>query len=578
MVISTATWLFGAILSSTWAARPEVEHAILQQLSAAEMLRSMAVIGSSDIEDLSTQGEKKACTGRIPMVGRRLCLTIAAQFNYDAIARKASDAIFGNRTQDSTTFIHQQETSTIDSMNALGAATQMLPDLLVELAWMGCPKCEGFKACFTDNPATCQEGSDGIRYMWSSLMVLSLKSLVGGSCWTLTDLVLVPALAATGPMAAAGYLATYMQAAGKMLPWVLSKAGAFAGKKILADTLGKYCLYLANHKKTEPEYTEDVTCIDHLYSFKAPALLGLVSKASFTCPGRSLICWPVKGVGGDGSFVMAAAAADSAAEEEEVTKSLTEAESLMPLDLLKHNEMCAAQGERECSACKQVMQMIGWRINKFANNVAAMKDLGELTGKMLIHQNKGGACVHLKDKEQIKSCDLDYSLCIVDDPTAKECSAKTSMNPDGEIFCTALCQTSCTESNRMGYSSFCYVAADMLGLSCKNGETLETVQAGRLYSWVNCDPTYAMENSGRKMIAAWNPTAAKTAAVGMPDSTGTKQQKIEVARELLDKLSQDTSAKKSLAEIAQLHLSQLMADNKSFQDARNSFCVDAGCC
>eukprot|EP00931_Biecheleriopsis_adriatica_P074460 TRINITY_DN48511_c0_g1_i1.p1 TRINITY_DN48511_c0_g1~~TRINITY_DN48511_c0_g1_i1.p1 ORF type:complete len:378 (-),score=69.94 TRINITY_DN48511_c0_g1_i1:39-1004(-) len=314
-------------------------------------------------------------------------------------------------------------------------------------------------------------------------------------------------------------------------------------------------------------------------------------------------------------------ASQEASSSEEPTQDQIEAVSTAELDTLGRADsrrICtsdkgkerdkALKRERTCLACKRVMHSVGWRMELFAKELGAIKSsadnsdskesgiveqlsLDELSSRLVIHRNNNNECVHITDKQEKDSCHLDYSMCAVDDPTAERCSATSSVQ-NGKLFCTSLCTTPCTASDRvrfatlrsaLGSQPYCFVDSEMQGQDCYNGDTLDTVQAGKMFYWVNCEPQRAGER-----IASWNPTMAKTADAGMRRQTssatpGNEKEESnlnrQAAREILESLSTELATPKmKRLDAAQLRLSRLMAEKDKFEEARDAFCVEAECC
>ncbi|CAE7549341.1 DEGP9, partial [Symbiodinium natans] len=200
---------------------------LIQSMWGASETTEMEVISSSGVE-------KVLCTQRLPYFRNRLCLQLKS---HSAALEGAISAIRGSSGPRNGTSMHRDKAVLT---RALKNPLLALPDLTIDLAWMGCSTCvPEMRVCSADQICR-KDPKDSLSYPWIRIFPLSLESLVAGTCYGVADL-LVSSTAAAAFAPLLGFLAPYL--AGLM--------GTLTARVFDDLLMGRYCIYLSTHLAQE---------------------------------------------------------------------------------------------------------------------------------------------------------------------------------------------------------------------------------------------------------------------------------------------------------------------------------------
>lgn len=521
----------------------------------ASSLEMRSSSGEEEMEELSNTGLSKVlCTRRLPYFRNRLCVEVKTH------------------TQDLVDFFTQSNSSDGESSLPNGLK---VPDLTLDLAWMGCSTCTPeLRVCSPGQPCR-QDPKSSLRFPWIRIMPISLKSLIAGQCLSLSAMLVAPTVSAA-LLPFLGALAPYL---GGVMGW--------ASSRILDELLlGRYCLYLTTHVAGEviagTTLTQDSMCIDHLYTLHIPGIFGLVKARKVNNPESSLVCWPTaeaEALAAEGLLNSMEAMESDENEDEDDSLELPQ----IPHEALLRKDQVCREGANAnvCVACTAVAQAVSWRMSELRTAVNekglsnSEDELGVVENKMLIHANTKEQCHGDADPK----CLDDYSLCVLKpgQEEATACDATTVYHPEQEVpFCSFLCESTCGAS--MLAKAYCLVGEEHAGKTCrlerKAPEDFDHVRPSQFGGhWVHCDlgpqAKYTVQWQHRllkivEMRQVGNTTAVERAATG--------RQVMQLMAEPAPSAPEVTMLDAMLLRLAKL------VGQETFQDASTSVCQEAACC
>lgn len=535
--------------------RPSHEVAISSFFDTSE--------GQGELEETSSTGlSKVVCTGRLPVFGNRLCLEVKTH------------------TDDLVNFITAENSS--DAMDAMANPIRTLPDLTMDFAWMGCSTSPpAMRVCSPGQ--TCRKDPDGpLSFPWRRVVILSLKSLVAGKCFSLTQLLMTPAVSIL-------LMPLLKEYAGAMAPYLGGMLGYTYSRLLDELLLGRYCIYLTTHVAGEvisgKTLTQDMRCIDHLYKIHIPGLFGLIPSKELSNPESSLVCWPTAEALSKEDLVKSMEAMTEVDEdEEEEEQEDLKIPTIPSPELLSTDKVCRSGAtDTFCTACETVSQAATWRMQRLREVAQAAglqnagDELGAVESRMLIHANSFEQCRGDDDPK----CLDDYSLCVLKPglEDAKECNGQTAYWPEKEKdVCSNWCTSSCGAST-FHSQAYCTVSEEHLGRECRVNRAMpyrfDVVKKGKLGgAWVHCGkgPT-AMYN------IHWQHRLLKIVAMRKLEGT-TVEDREHAARQVMQIFAEPTvtATNVTMLDVMVLRLSQLVGTAKNFKEASAAVCREAACC
>ena len=534
--------------------RPEAE-------AAAEAVDAASLVESFTGEEVFTEGVSKVlCTRRLPYFRNRLCMEVKTH------------------TDDLINFISGTDD---DAEDGLGASSNpiALPDVTLDLAWMGCSTCTpAMRVCSAGQ--TCRKDpKSSLSFPWSRVMALSIKSLVAGHCISLSQLLVIPAVSSA-------FLPFLEQYTGALAPYLGSVIGYASARLMDELLLGRYCIYLTTHVAGEvisgKTLTQDMRCIDHLYTIHIPGLFGLLKSREVSNPESSLVCWPTAEAMTAAGKVLDSMEAIESDEDEEDADDLEVPELPSPA-LLAKEKVCRAGsnlGMLGCNACQTVAQAATWRMKRLRDAAQtrlmdAEDELKAVESKMLIHPNTKEQCRGDDDPK----CLDDYSLCVLKPGLeATTCEANNVYWPEKEKqVCSNWCTSTCGNSF-YGKHPYCYVSEEHVGQSCRINRaaplrfgTVKKDQFGR--AWVHCGMgPVAMYNIN------WQHRLLKIVAMRKAENASVEDRE-HAGRQVMQILAEPTLslANVTMMDTMVLRLAQLVGE-VSFKSASDSVCHEAACC
>eukprot|EP00439_Symbiodinium_sp_Y106_P055237 s1200_g7.t1 len=291
--------------------------------------------GTSEMEVLSSSSmEKVLCTRRLPYFRNRLCLQLKS---HAAVLETTAAALRGSSSLNNDSSVSLDKAPLL---RALKNPLLALPDVTVDLAWMGCSTTDKWVDAGilpsgilhgVVSLASLRQGTDpkdDLSYPWIRIFPLSLGSLVAGPCYGIADLLVsAPAAAAFAPLL------------GALAPYLAGLLGTLTGRIFDELLLGRYCIYLSTHLEKE-------------------VLGGQARK--FSDPGTPLVCWPTASEpGGEPLFTDVAESATNTRVEDAIEADDLKPPSIVkPADVLNQDKVCReGASENLCTACEVAIQV-----------------------------------------------------------------------------------------------------------------------------------------------------------------------------------------------------------------------------
>ncbi|CAJ1360758.1 unnamed protein product [Effrenium voratum] len=523
-----------------------------------DILSALQLAGMSNMTELtSSEFSRTFCTNKLPYFRNRLCMEVRS---HTKAVENLAAALVGSK----------------DVEEADAVLGMPIPDLTLDLAWMGCSTCvPEMRACSPSeaNQLCREDPSTGLRFPWVRILPLSLQALLIGQCFSLGELLVTPgATAAFAPFL--GALAPY-------LGGILGSVSALVMDKLL---LGRYCLYLTTHLAGETagmlNLTQDSSCITHLYEIHIPGIFGLVKPHQLEQEPNPLVCWPT------------AEARERVENTMMIVEKATETEETDPLtpprlgdpETLKKDQICRSPTVGHCLACETLVQAASWRLWNLRQAAAeeglqaAEEQLAAVESRMLIHANTAAQCV-----DDTSDCKEDYSLCILQPgkENATECTAADVYWPATKNKpCSLLCTSSC--GALLSSEPYCRVAEENADANCTfrgdRVDELQSVQYSKLGSghWVKCNPGPAA-----KFTTTWQHRLLNIIRTHMKvgNFSNTTDELFGAARQVMHTFGQPSPSfpEFKMLDVAMLRIAQLLL-NQSFTDVRYTVCKDAACC
>lgn len=557
--------------------------------SSTGLIQTM--FGTSEMEVLSSSSmEKVLCTRRLPYFRNRLCLQLKS---HAAVLETTAAALRGSSSLNNDSSVSLDKAPLL---RALKNPLLALPDVTVDLAWMGCSTCvPEMRTCSADQ--VCRtDPKDDLSYPWIRIFPLSLGSLVAGPCYGIADLLVsAPAAAAFAPLL------------GALAPYLAGLLGTLTGRIFDELLLGRYCIYLSTHLEKEvlggQVLSQDSTCIDHMYTIHIPGIFGIVKARKFSDPGTPLVCWPTASEpGGEPLFTDVAESATNTRVEDAIEADDLKPPSIVkPADVLNQDKVCReGASENLCTACEVAIQAATWRLLQWSEKLHSARSLTDMVAetatdedsaqglelvesRMLMHANTKRQCEMDHDQS---GCLHDYSLCFLKAgfENAEECEASVVRMQEKTPFCWWLCdETSRCPTTWSISEPSCTVSKEHENASClvelrgTERPVKEHVQSSRFSDshWVHCNP-------GLRAFypAYWRNRMVKLYALyrkSVPDTT--EEMRAAAARQVYQRLSEPAPSAPhlSMLDVSLLRVGQL-ASNHSKDQLRTLLCQEVACC
>lgn len=562
------------------------ERATSALQSSAGLIQAM--FGTSEMEVLSSSSmEKVLCTRRLPYFRNRLCLQLKS---HAAVLEGTAAALRGSSSLNNGTSVNLDKAPLL---RALKNPLLALPDVTIDLAWMGCSTCVPEMRTCSANQICRTDPKDDLSYPWIRIFPLSLGSLVAGPCYGIADLLVsAPAAAAFAPLL------------GALAPYLAGLLGTLTGRIFDELLLGRYCIYLSTHLEKEvlggQVLSQDSTCIDHMYTIHIPGIFGIVKARKFSDPGTPLVCWPTASEPGEALFTdVAESATDTRLEDSTDADDLEPPAIVQPADVLNQDKVCReGASENLCTACEVAIQAATWRLLGWSEKIHSARSLTDMVAetsedeedsglelvesKMLIHANTERQCEMDRD---VSGCLNDYSLCLLKTgfEDAEECEVKVVHVSEKTPFCWWLCNETSVCHQWSFSAPSCAVSKEYENASClvehrrATHAVKEHVQSSRFSDshWVHCNPgsrPFYPSHWRNRMVGLYARLRRS-----VPDTT--EETRAAAARQVLQRLSEPAPSAPhlSMLDVSLLRIGQL-ASNHSKEQLRTLLCQEVACC